>query len=114
MHLLPAKRQEENCTERYSKGLKNQKGNIFKKQATLKHKTSLYIQWISRNLISRVESANNIKIKMTCHRVTRDECIWEGISFMNAWMLVVSSQSVINQVLNASDGVFKRKSLMEK
>ena len=23
---------------------------------------------------------------MTCHRVTGDECIWEGITLMNVWM----------------------------
>ena len=30
------------------------------------------------------ESANNIKIKITHHRVIRDGCIWEGTSIRNA------------------------------
>ena len=39
MGVLPAKRQEENCTGRYSKGLRNQIGNIFVNQTTLmKHR----------------------------------------------------------------------------
>ena len=46
-----------------------------------------------------VESTNNIKIKIT-HKVVGDECIWEGISLMNA---------VFYQVLNA---VFRRKCLI--
>ena len=41
---------------------------------------------------------------MTCHSVIEDECIWEGISIMNAWMVV--SQSVIHQVLNTSNEMF--------
>ena len=48
---------------------------------------------------------------MTCHRVIGDGCIWEGILLMNVCCV---NQSVIHQVLNASDGVFKKKSLMEK
>ena len=51
-----------------------------------------------------------MKIKMTCHRIIGDGCIWEGISLMNARCV---SHSVIHQVLNASDGVFKRKTLIQ-
>ena len=33
---------------------------------------------------------------MTCHRVTGEGCIWEGISLVNAWMPAMSvSQSFI-------------------
>ena len=43
--------------------------------------------------------------------VIKDGCIWEPISLMNGcWF----SQSVIQQVSNANDSVFKRKSLIEK
>ena len=48
---------------------------------------------------------------MTCHTVTGNGSIWEGISFINAWMLVVWFSN--SSFLNVSDGVFKRKSLME-
>ena len=34
--------------------------------------------------VKTFESTNHIKIKITCHRVMEDACIWEGISFMNA------------------------------
>ena len=40
-----------------------------------------------------------------------DGCIWQRMSLMNA---CCASQSLVNRVVNASDGVFKRKSLMEK
>ena len=40
-----------------------------------------------------VESKNNIKIKTTCHKVTGDRCILEGILLMNACR---DSQSSIN------------------
>ena len=56
------------------------------------------------------ESTSNIKIKITCYRVLGDGCIWEEISLMNTWWV---SQSAIHKVLNASDGVFKRKGLMK-
>ena len=32
-----------------------------------------------------VECTNNIKTKITYHRVIGDGCIWGGISLMNAW-----------------------------
>ena len=41
---------------------------------------------------------------MTCHIITGDGCIWEGISLMNAWMLTV----VVSPV-SLSNGVFKEK-----
>ena len=31
------------------------------------------------------ENKNHIKIKRTCHRFIENECIWEGMSLMNAW-----------------------------
>ena len=66
-------------------------------------------QWPEFYFLLKVQ--NNIKIKVTRHRVIGDGWIWEGISLMNpSWV----SQSVIEQVLNASYGVFERKSLMEK
>ena len=66
-------------------------------------------QWPELYFLLKVQ--NNIKIKVTRHRVIGDGWIWEGISLMNpCWV----SQSVIEQVLNASYGVFERKSLMEK
>ena len=87
-------------------------------QTTLKHNSSLYtamVNLIHYNPIVRtlfpVESTNNIKFKKSCSRVIGDGCILDVMSFMNACFV---SQSVIYQVLNGSDGVFKRKSLMEK
>ena len=76
-------------------------GNIlwtYVNQTSLKHKSySLYDSELARIF----ESTNNIKIKITRHILMEDECIWEGISFMNAcWV----SQSVLNVV---SDEVFK-------
>ena len=59
-------------------------GNILVSQtALLKRKSGLFS-------LFPVECTNNIKIKMTCHRVIGDGCIWEGILLMNAWMLAVS------------------------
>ena len=51
------------------------------------------------------------KVKMTCHSVIEDECIWEGISIMNAWMVV--SQSVIHQVLNTSNEMFNEGIILQ-
>ena len=77
--VLPAKRQDGNCTRRYSKGLRNQKEeHLCKSSNLMKYKSSLLYS------ISFVESINNIKIKMTCHRVIGDGCIWKGTSLMNA------------------------------
>ena len=36
---------------------------------------------------------------MTCHRAIGDGCIWEGISLMSGWILALSNQLVIHQVL---------------
>ena len=84
MQMLPAKIQEENCTGMYLKRLRNRNGNIVVNQTALMiHKSSLCS-------LFPVESTNNIKIKMTCHRVIRDGCIWEGILLMNARMLALS------------------------
>ena len=39
----------------------------------------------SSNAIARTfESKNDMKIKITRHRVTENECIWKGISLINA------------------------------
>ena len=35
-------------------------------------------------LAKNFESKNHIKIKTTRHRIMETECIWEGISLMNA------------------------------
>ena len=43
------------------------------------------------------ESKNDMKIKITRHRVTENECIWKGVSLINAcWV----NQWVFYQVLN--------------
>ena len=51
----------------------------------------------------KVAIYNNLKIKIICHRVIRNGCIWEGISLMNACR---QSQSV--SVLSS----FKYRSVM--
>ena len=70
MEVLPAKRQEEYWTERYSKGLKNQNGrylvNLFESN-NLETGHIPYRWWISKNLFL-FEITNNIKIKVTQHR----------------------------------------------
>ena len=78
--VLPAKRQDGNCKRRYSKGLRNQKEEHLCKSNNL-DEIQVYSLIYS---ISFVESINNIKIKMTCHRVIGDGCIWKGTSLMNA------------------------------
>ena len=40
-----------------------------------------------------VESADNIKIKITRHRVTGDECIWKGMPFMRMYFMKMRFQS---------------------
>ena len=52
-------------------------------QTSLKHLSShIPYSKLVRNLFP-AESANNIKIKITHHRVIEDGCLWEGISLMN-------------------------------
>ena len=67
---------------------------------------------ISQNFIP-VESRNEIKIKITHHRVKGDGCIREGILLMNANCV---SQSMFYKVLNQSvmERLIKRICLMEK
>ena len=58
----------------------------------------------------RVESTNNLKIKITQHRVLGDGFIWEGISFMNAWWVSQSASVGVSDccsVVAVSDGVFE-------
>ena len=85
MQVLSAKRQEENCTGRYLKGLKIHNVERFCESKSL-NETQVQSQYF----ISCVESKNNIQIKMTCHRVIGGGCIWFGISLMNAQMLAES------------------------
>ena len=40
-----------------------------------------------------VESADNIKIKITRHRVTGDEFIWKGMPFMRMYFMKMRYQS---------------------
>ena len=47
-----------------------------------------YNEWISENVC--VESTNNINIRITCHRIIGDRCIWERKPLMNAWMVAVA------------------------
>ena len=62
---------------------------------------------LARNLFP-VESTNNIKIKITHHRVTPDGFILKGISLMDAFAESVSP-SLFSQVFNAvSDDTFKK------
>ena len=70
-------------------------------QTSLKNKSySLY------ELARIFESTNNIRIKITSHRIIRDGCIWEEISHMNTCWLTQVADSF--QVWNAaSNGVFK-------
>ena len=81
-------------------------GNILHidvNQTSLKHKSYIPYNELARTLFL-AESTNNIKIKITHHRVIGDGCIWEVISLMKADCV---TQSVFYQVLNAiSDGVF--------
>ena len=59
----------------------------------------------SRNSMWKIKKVQ-IKIKATRYKVTEDWCIWEGIWLVNAcWVM----QSVIYQVLSASEGLFNRK-----
>ena len=68
---------------------------MYVNQTSLKHKRTLF----------PVESKKKKKIKIACHRVIGDGCIWEGISLTNACLV---SQLVFYQVLNAvSYGVLK-------
>ena len=79
MKVLPAKRQEENCTRRYSKVLRNQNEEHFCESNNL-YETQVY----SLYFILYVESTNNRKVKVNSHRVIEYECIWEEISFINS------------------------------
>ena len=54
---------------------------------------------INQNFISWVESTDNIRIKMTCHKVIGDRRIWEGILRMNPWMPAVSVSQSCQSVL---------------
>ena len=86
MQVLPAQRQEKNCTGGYLNLLKNQNG---------KHLVNLYE---SNNLKTQVifprgselartlfpfESTNNMKIKVLHYRCIGDGSICEAISLMN-------------------------------
>ena len=44
-----------------------------------------------------VENRNNVKIKITHHRVIGEGCIWEGMSLNTCWL----SQSVLYQIFCA-------------
>ena len=85
------KRLDKNCTGKYSRWLRDQNGE---------HIINIWESNISETQVTRTlfpgESTNDIKIKITQHRVTRDEYIWEGVSLTNTcWV----SQSVFYQVL---------------
>ena len=53
----------------------------------------------------------NTKIKIICDRVIGDDAFLKNMTFGS---LLSQSVSEIYEVLDASDGVFKRKMLMEK
>ena len=81
------KRREENCTGRCSRRLRNQNGghlaslcksNILETQVIFPIASEL-----ARTLFP-VKSTNDIKIKITHHKVIGDECIWEEMPLMNA------------------------------
>ena len=76
--VLPAKRWEENCTGRYSRGLRNQIENILwicMNQTSLRYK-SYSLSELARTLFPD-ENTINIQSKITHHRVIGDGCIWE-------------------------------------
>ena len=107
MQVLPAKRWEWNCTERYLRGLKNQYGehlvNICEQTSS-----KVIAKWISQNFTTLFPvGSTNDKNKNNSPQVIGDGC-------NHLWILAIIL-SVFYQVLNAvSDGVFKRKCLMEK
>ena len=70
------KRRKENCTGRYSGGLRKKNGERLVNLC--ESNTAVYSE-LARNLFP-VESTNNIKIEKTYQRVIGDGCIWEGMS----------------------------------
>ena len=74
MQVLPAKRQEENCTGMYLKGLKNRNGEYLvslSKSNNLEIQVIFPISELDRSLFP-FESVNNIKI--TIELLEMDEC----------------------------------------
>ena len=73
MQLLPAKKQEESCTVRSFKGLRNQNGEHLVNQCE------------SNNIETYVIVMNYpklyflLKVQVTRHKVIGDGCIWERI-----------------------------------
>ena len=47
-------------------------------------KEHILTSWLSRASFS-AESTNNIKTKITHHRVMEDGCIWEGLLLLSAF-----------------------------
>ena len=72
------KRLQENCTRRYSRGLRNQNGEHLVNLC----ESNIFETQVTRTLFPG-ESTNDIKIKITQHGVIGDGCIWEGISLMS-------------------------------
>ena len=54
------------------------------KQKTWGKLQSILTSWLTRASFS-AESTNNIKTKITHHRVMEDGCIWEGLLLLNAF-----------------------------
>ena len=74
----PKQRREENCTGRYSRGLRNQNGDYLR---NICESNILKRKRISQTFCL-AESKYNVKIKIT-HKVVGDGCIWEVLSLMN-------------------------------
>ena len=55
---------------------------MYVNQTTLKHGSHPHIA--SESELISFESTNDIKVKVTSERVIGDECIWEGMSVMDA------------------------------
>ena len=81
----------------YLKELRNQnEEDLVNLYVSINFKTQLifaaYNSELTRTLFL-VESTDNIKIKITCHRVTGDGCIWKGMPFMRMYFMRMRFQS---------------------
>ena len=95
MQVLPAKKQDRSSTRMYSKRVRSQSEKHL--AIPCKHRSYSFIPYSLTRTLFPVESTDNIKTKVTTHRVIGGGCMWEGIS-------------LFHQALNAvSDGMFKRK-----
>ena len=83
MEVLPAKRQEGNCTGRYSERLRDQNGEHLVNQCKSNNLETVHIFYSCA--LNQPEPyflfiLQITKIKVTRHRVVGDRCIWKGIS----------------------------------